>query len=266
MGVGEDKFDIEVEPRGGAGRGVINKIRNAYKRILNYLSFAGRVSPFVVLLIVVLVGLTAGAFYVNYSPSANKICTLCHNMEPYYQGIATSPHREINCHKCHPLSPSVIREGVVQLLEAPSAAEIREKFGPEINMYEVCLKCHVKEDLLQRQIHNVHFEMAVEVVGACDICHNPHALEEIDSQCLKCHKETSTIIKHSRFHDEAVFRLEKGDTGVCLECHSKQAVWEVPLAPSCVRGQVEGKGCFDCHNAPLEPPDISGTPCTQCHK
>ena len=203
--------------------------------------------------------------YVNYAPEANKLCLACHNMEPFYRGLLAGGHEEVNCHKCHPLTPSVVKELWIQLTESPSAAEIKERMGPRISMYEACLTCHSIEDLSSLQIHEAHLEMALEVIGSCDICHNPHSPGDLDLNCRKCHGEARMVEEHWLFHEEAIARLEKGDTNVCLECHSSTATWEIELAPSCIRGQIEGKSCFDCHSAPLRAPDISLRQCIECH-
>lgn len=233
----------------------------------NIVNKAGGWKKFIIILIIFLIPVVASAtLYINNSPSANKFCTVCHNMEPYYNAIEQSGHRELNCHKCHPLTLEVIvKEPLAQLLENPSAAEIKEKFSPEISMYKECIQCHVPEKLEEMQIHEVHFGL-VEVTGSCDICHDIHAPSEIDLSCKKCHDEIDMIQLHSEFHEEAIFKLDSGDTSVCNQCHASTAKWQIPLSPSCTKGGVEGKGCFTCHTSNINPPDISRRACTECHK
>ena len=236
-------------------------------RLQRLIDKAGGLKKFILLLIIFLIPVIASAtLYINNSPSANKFCTVCHNMEPYYNAIEQSGHRELNCHKCHPLTPEVIvKEPLAQLLENPSAAEIKEKFSPEISMYSECIKCHSPDKLEKLQIHEVHLGL-VEVTGSCDICHDIHAPSDLDISCTKCHDEASMIQLHADFHNEALYKLDSGDTSVCNQCHSSTAKWEIPLSPSCTKGGVEGKGCFTCHTSRIDAPDISRRACTECHK
>jgi len=233
-------------------------------RLMSWLPRERRAAMLVIALILAS-GIGALTF-VNYAPEANKLCLACHNMEPFYRGLSASGHGEVNCHKCHPLTPSVVKELFIQLTESPSPAEIKEEMGPKISMYEVCLTCHKEEDLASLQIHEAHLEMAIEVIGSCDVCHNPHSPSDLDVSCRKCHDEVDAVREHWLFHEEATARLERGDINVCLECHSSTATWEIELSPSCIRGQIEGKNCFDCHEAPLSAPDISLRQCIECHR
>ncbi len=240
----------------------------ASQAIRRLAAFLSRRQPlpvwFVVLLLLVLVA-GVGLAYVNYAPEANVVCTTCHNMVPFYEGIADTSHGSINCHVCHPLSAAVIGELVVQLTEAPSPAEIKERASKKISMYEPCLSCHRLSELRELRIHEAHLTMAVEVLGSCDICHNPHDPGELPDACTRCHRLGRAIDVHSAMHDEALARFERGEEGVCYECHSDIAEWEVPMAASCLEGLAEGKTCFDCHEPPLDPPMIRDVPCTQCH-
>ena len=219
----------------------------------------------VVLLLLIIVGVSSLA-YVNYSPSANRLCKACHNMEPFVEGIKTTGHDFMNCHKCHPLGLDVVKELYVQITEAPSAAEIKEEAGREIKIYKPCLECHKESDLEKLPIHQVHLTMSIDVLGSCNICHNPHAASELPASCTQCHQLGSAIEDHSKFHEYAEAQIERGNEGVCFECHSPEAKWEVPMSESCLIGLAQGQTCFDCHQAPLDPPNIADEPCTQCHR
>ena len=236
---------------------MLNKLNNQKKRLTSII---------IVVLLFIIPGSIASLLYINYHPSANKLCRSCHNMEPFYIGLMQSGHKELNCHRCHPLEPSIpLKAPVIQLIDRPSAVEIKESFSPKISMYAECIKCHPTNKLKEMQIHEVHLGM-VELTGSCDTCHDIHASSELDLNCKKCHGEVEMIRTHSDFHLEALFKLESGDTDTCNKCHSPDAIWEVPLSPSCTKGGVEGKGCFTCHTSKLEAPDISRRACTECHR
>ncbi len=221
----------------------------------------------IILLILIVVPIVSSAWlYINNVPTANKLCTVCHNMEPFYEAIDQSGHRELNCHKCHPLTlEALIKGSIAQILENPSPLDIKEKSSPDINMYEECIQCHLPEKLEEKHIHVIHLGM-IELTGSCDTCHDPHSPSDLSQACLKCHEESNMINIHAAFHEDAIFKVESGETEICGQCHSSAATWLIPLSPSCTQGGVEGKGCFECHTSSLNPPDITGRECTECHR
>ncbi len=244
---------------------VKTRIRSAYQRLRELLLQRWQLPLWLLAIIVILgVGGVVTA-YITYAPEANTLCKACHNMVPFVESIEDTGHGNLNCHVCHPLGPEVVKELYIQIVESPSAAEIKERSSKKINMYEPCLKCHTEGDLGEKNIHEVHNTMAIELLGSCDICHDPHDLGSLPEKCTNCHKLGRAIEVHSEMHEYAVAQLERGKEGVCFECHSDYAKWKVPLAPSCLEGQTQGKTCFDCHEAPLDPPMIRDQPCTECH-
>lgn len=252
----------ELEAEGGIRYTIVNKI----KGVIGYF-MEKRPLPLwlVVLLVLVIIGVTSLA-YVTYSPGANRLCKACHNMEPFVEGIKTTGHDFLNCHKCHPLGLDVVKELYIQITESPSAAEIKEEVSKELKLYKPCLECHKESQLEELPIHQVHLTMAIDVLGSCDICHNLHAASELPLACTQCHQLGHAIEEHSKFHEYAETQLERGNEGVCFECHSPTAKWEVPLSESCLTGIAQGQTCFDCHQAPLNPPNIANEPCTECHR
>ena len=230
----------------------------------------GRITSFLttkrgVLLLLVLLVVSAGYAvfsYTEHNPESNKFCTVCHNMEPFYQGIEDTPHEAFNCHTCHALSPSVVKELWIQLTEAPSAEEVKER--STVTLIKPCLECHSLSELSEQQIHKAHLGV-IDKARSCNICHNPHALNELDLACKDCHDVAETAEKHAEFHDNAIQQLEKGEYTVCGKCHSEAADWEIKIAPDCFTGIIKGQNCFDCHGSPLSPPRVENRQCIECH-
>ena len=239
---------------------VKERLNELVGRVFNFLA-----SKRGVLLLLVIIVVSAGYAVFSYterSPEANKLCTVCHNMQPFYDAVSQTPHGSFNCHVCHELTPEVVKELWIQLTEAPSAEEVKER--ARLTLMEPCLECHSLQDLASQQIHEAHLG-AIDKSSSCNICHNPHAPREIDLACTDCHDAREAREKHEVFHDLAVQQLEKGDYLVCGECHSPEAKWEVPITPDCFAGIIKNQNCFECHEAPLSPPSIGGRPCTECH-
>lgn len=241
-------------------------IRSRVRAVVRYFLERRPLPLWVVVLLVLVIVAVSSLAYINYSPRANSLCKTCHNMEPFVEGIKTTGHDFLNCHKCHPLGLDVVKELYVQITESPSAAEIKEEASKKISLYEPCLECHKVSDLEELPIHQAHLTMSIDVLGSCDICHNLHAAAELPQACTKCHRLGDAIEEHSKLHEYAEAQLERGNEGICFECHSPQAEWEVPMSDSCLTGLARGQTCFDCHQAPLDPPNIANQPCTQCHK
>ncbi len=231
----------------------------------NLFKARGRLSIAFLALGLIILFLVSFTGFLVYSPRAKGVCSTCHNMKPFVEGIATSGHDFISCYKCHDAFPGIYRDIIVQVFESPTAMDIKSEASKEIRMYKECTSCHDVERLSNSAIHETHLTMAIEVLGSCNICHNPHASAELASSCTQCHLYSREVNSHAKFHDYAESQLERGKEDVCLECHSPNAQWSVPLSNECLKGQARGLTCFDCHSAPLEPPNIAGQPCTRCH-
>ena len=230
------------------------------KSIPERLGARGRLLVFL-LIILVSVGYSVLVF-TEKDPRSNSFCGTCHNMEPFIEAIEPTPHGAFNCHTCHELSPSVVKELWIQLTESPSAAEVKER--STVLLFEKCTECHKVTELTTMQIHEAHLSI-VKKARSCNLCHNPHAEQELASSCTDCHDARSAATTHQGFHDMAIGELERGNTAICSQCHSFDAKWEIPLSPECITGFVKNYGCFDCHEPPLPAPSIVDRPCTECH-
>ena len=203
-------------------------------------------------------------YFVNLDPTFNVLCTTCHNMVPFYEGISETDHGAFNCHTCHPLGPQVVYELYLQIVESPSADEVREHGLKYVRIIEPCERCHTWEEIREVKMHSIH-EGAIRMARACNICHQPHFKDDMKYMCVECHNFEEQYVRHLEFHKEAVRRFEQGDIDVCGRCHSPQAVFEVKIAPDCFIGVLKGQACFECHNPPLDSPEISRYNCLDCH-
>jgi len=200
--------------------------------------------------------------YVMTDPSANQLCNTCHVMTPFIQAVNSTPHGEFNCHTCH--GPPTIDVFMGALDPSITPSIIKEEMSPKINMFEECVACHELNDVLNLRIHSDHLNI-VKKFSSCDVCHDPHIISEEELSCLSCHNEQEAIEEHSKFHTEALQALEQGDRDVCSTCHSPNANVGPGICDESLMGALQGLSCFDCHQAPLDNPDIRDNTCTECH-
>lgn len=214
----------------------------------------------VLLLIMAAVAVIVASFwaYINYDPNSRQFCVLCHNMAPAVAQIGKTPHGAFTCTTCH--SVDIPRWLFVQIVENPTSAQIAERYKPQ--MFETCQKCHKEVPL---NIHTVHIRLAASL-GTCTVCHGIHDQVKLTTACQTCHDVNKIIPRHLQFHSYAWAEVEKGNTAVCLECHSPWARWYVPIGPDCQIGVGQGTPCISCHGpraAPFNPAQF--TNCVTCH-
>ncbi len=244
------------------GSGVVNFIRNIFSKIAGFL--LTRVGVAILVVAVIILSVTTVLAYTEYNPASNELCTVCHSMQPFKDAIDETPHGALNCHTCHELTPAVVNELIVFLTENPSPEEIKERGSVNVRLLDECLECHKLQDLSEMPIHDAHIKISLST-GSCNLCHNPHSQEELDVACSTCHNTQRIIEDHSEFHTLALAELDKGNDEVCLKCHSSDAKWQIEICPESVLGLLRGNSCFDCHQAPLNPPNVAGKSCTDCH-
>lgn len=230
-----------------------------------YEVLSSKIGVFILVILVVALFSMTLYNYTVYDVAANNLCGVCHSMEPFIEGVRDTPHGDFNCHTCHELTFETLKNALVgYILKNPSPPEIAEEYSPKINMYEECTSCHTLPVISEMKIHQTHIGIVTKF-ESCDLCHNPHALNEINTQCLDCHNLDDAIEIHSTFHTLATAELDKGNDEICLKCHSSDATWQIEVCPESVLGLLRGYQCFDCHQPPLHAPDILDKSCTDCH-
>lgn len=238
-------------------------IKNLLSRL--YEALSSKIGVSILIILVVALFLVVLYNYAEYSVAANDLCGVCHSMEPFIEGLRDTPHGGFNCHVCHELTFESLQTSIVGFIVSnPSSSEIVEKFSPKISMYEECVSCHTLPVLSEMKIHQTHIGIVTKF-ESCDICHNPHALNELNTQCLDCHNFDDAVEMHSKFHTMATAELNKGNDKICLECHSTDATWQIEVCPESILGLLRGYQCFDCHQPPLHAPNIIDKSCTDCH-
>ncbi len=230
-----------------------------------YMVLSSKIGVFILLALIVALSSAVLYNYAEYNVAANELCGVCHSMDPFIEGLKGTPHGDFNCHVCHELTLESLQTSLVGFIVSnPPPSEIIDKFSPKISMYEECISCHTLSVISKMKIHQAHISIVTKF-DSCDICHNPHALNEINTQCLDCHNLDAAVETHSKFHILATSELDKGNDEICLRCHSTEATWQVPVCPESILGLLRGYQCFDCHQPPLHNPNILEKSCTDCH-
>jgi nitrate/TMAO reductase-like tetraheme cytochrome c subunit len=193
-----------------------------------------------------------------------KFCTSCHLMTGPFSKWETSPHREVNCHTCHPGS---LQENLHQLwatvTEQPREIKKHASIDPK-----VCAKCHLSSDRRWKQVaatagHRVHVERHKIT---CVRCHSPsvHVFQPMIGVCQSCHQEITIRVGGMEHFD-------------CLNCHDYTARQPVllPTSAACLscHRTPGGKGIHDGGPgarrpaSPTEPPVgvHANIPCGECH-
>ncbi|MDR0433668.1 MAG: cytochrome c3 family protein [Gracilibacteraceae bacterium] len=174
----------------------------------------------VILVLGVLVLLGAGGGFGVMKASDNPaFCTLCHNMQKYYDSFSFSQTDEKNgenydllakrhadsadalvCHDCHEASLSVqLSEGVKFITGNYLDPLERRDFGDQF-----CLDCHDFEEVKQ-----ITRERFAEVSGPPYNVANPHDSHNGELDCSVCH------------------RMHQKQTLLCAQCHELKWTGEV---------------------------------------
>jgi len=218
----------------------------------------------IILIIIVLISLPI-VFYIEETPYGKYICNTCHSMNFYVAAIEEDPHGNYSCMVCHERPSLAELPGMMftEVFQRPEAMEIFEKYHPQTqkNLLEHCENCHHREDVEKLKIHIYHLTI-VETLHTCSICHVPHIKEFLNESCTQCHDYSATVEKHMYMHGSLTQQLISIN---CAQCHSPQSSAYVPPANVCLQATIEGESCLACH-AQLRPPDITGKPCTACHR
>ncbi len=157
------------------------------------------VAGFVLAGVMLLAGIS---FWWTSQPS---FCARCHVMEPFIAAWEESPHREVNCERCH-LKPGFFgclggKIGSLQVVMDYVRGEYKDwSFNAAVTNAS-CLQCH--ESILDANIHTESIEVShrniVEAGGKCMSCHSTVAHGEavpVGSEthpsmaaCLRCHND-----------------------------------------------------------------------------
>ena len=160
-------------------------------------------------------------------------CAQCHQEEVV--GVST-------CSACHPIGdPGTC--GIASI-HGGSCLECHFACGDNTHM-DICLGCHSSEDILAQ--HEVELD-----VGVCGTCHpqgNPgkcNLANRHSTRCIGCHSECAD-------GPTTTTSVTSGHTGICLQCHSPDALHF---------DQEEGhKDCDQCHQGG----DVGASACSACH-
>ncbi len=128
---------------------------------------------FIALVVLGVVGM-AGVEKASDNP---KFCTLCHNMQPYYDSFKNSDllankhaAKGVKCHGCHEASIKVQADEGVKYITGNYKTPLDKREFPK----EFCLKCHKKD-----------FESVKTKTKFGDF--NPHDSKHGDLNCTTCH-------------------------------------------------------------------------------
>lgn len=256
------KGDVSVE---GSGVGILGfqaRITEGLSRLVGIARYKARL---ILVILSMLIFLSVFQAYMVSSPRSQSVCASCHNMVPFVEGARETGHGSTSCYKCHDSFPGIYKDLAYQLFVSPSSLDIKEKYSGITSDLGLCLECHDLGRITQLNIHNVHYSLFADVLSSCSVCHDIHSPGATEASCTGCHSFSRQVSQHSKFHEYATSELQRGNPAVCIECHSPNAKWGVPLTDECLKGQSMGLTCFDCHTAPLDKPNIVGKSCTQCH-
>ncbi len=149
-----------------------------------------------------------------------ELCEHCHTRSE--RAVIHKPVADNECDKCHDPHGSDHR---LQLLGDPS--------GP------LCFPCHKPEEYGGIR----HVDGRVEIVGACDVCHESHSSwkprllpKEVQQLCMECHGELRSRLELiGRSHTPVM-------EGRCLDCHDAHTMEH----PGQLREEPPGL-CYLCH-------------------
>jgi nitrate/TMAO reductase-like tetraheme cytochrome c subunit len=115
-----------------------------------------RILPYVVLGILTLLVLTAGAYAWEYTNSPSFCGETCHTMPPEYTAYLTSPHARIDCVDCH------IGKGFIATRITRKAGDLRHVFKTTFHNYEFPIRA---DDLRPAR-------------ETCELCHFPEKFSD----------------------------------------------------------------------------------------
>ncbi|HWO70196.1 MAG TPA: NapC/NirT family cytochrome c [Actinomycetota bacterium] len=158
----------------------------------------------------------AASFWWTSQPS---FCARCHVMTPYVEKWEASPHREVNCERCH-LTPGFFGfiggkiAGLQVVMNYIRGTYEDWSFNAAVPN-AACLQCH--EDILAGNVHDprtgitVSHRNIVELGGKCLNCHSTVAHGEAVAYGSATHPTMSACL---RCHNDRIAPLE------CNLCHT----------------------------------------------
>ena len=248
------------------------------RRIVTWFSVqsrAAKIAIAVVVSVLIVSTVAAGAATWDYTQHSNDFCTGCHVMNPAFSQFASdsNKHAELNCHDCHqqPLSASA-RQLYLWVAERP------ERIGEHAPVpNRVCETCHVTGDTATWQRiastagHRTHLESDSSSLKdlQCVSCHGVevHSFKPVSETCgtSGCHSTEDT--------DIVLGRMSTQTAGHCAACHQFTAdVPALATRDSAVTTLMPGRAqCLGCHEMRAvladfdEGKDPHGGKCGLCH-
>jgi nitrate/TMAO reductase-like tetraheme cytochrome c subunit len=128
-----------------------------------------------------------------------QFCTLCHNMQPYYDSwhdsnLLANKHAKanVNCHDCHePSLAQQTEEGIKYITGDFETPLKKREFAKDF-----CLKCHDFEQVKAKTIFDNRY--------------NPHDSHNGEQECISCHS------------------MHQQSKVMCSECHSSPWMQKLP--------------------------------------
>ncbi len=201
-----------------------------------------------------------------------ELCSYCHTQSE--RSVVHKPVADKECDKCHDPHGTDLR---LHLLGDPS--------GP------LCFPCHKPGEYGSRQ----HIDGQVQMVGACDVCHESHSSwmpkllpAKQDELCLVCHETLRAHLEliggshapvldgqcldcHDAHTTEHPRQLRESTQRLCYSCHEHDNIKKLVETSTFVHGALTEKdSCNACHLGhgsvlPALLADKEKTLCLSCH-
>lgn len=161
----------------------------------------------------------------------SQVCFPCHNHDfEGKQSLHVPAAVQWRCLHCH--QP--------EARQSPKSKDKPLRFTVE-NVREISILCYSCHPKVEKQVNTLPFVHGPLGMGACNLCHDPHA---------------------SKWPN----LLENNVTTLCATCHDMQSVLSQPVVHTVLRD----KGCTACHNAhasshPLQLTSAGNDLCLSCH-
>jgi len=202
----------------------------------------------------------------------SELCSYCHTQSE--RSVVHKPVADKECDKCHDAHGS---DHPLQLVGDPS--------GP------LCFPCHKPEEYGGIR----HVDGRVEVVGACNVCHESHSSwmpsllpKEVQQLCLLCHENLRSRLEligrshtpvmegrcldcHDAHTTEHPGQLRADAPELCYLCHDHDDIRKLVETSPVVHGAMTTKeSCNGCHagHGSVLPKLLSGPEkslCLSCH-
>ena len=193
--------------------------------------------------------------------TTDVVCSSCHVMRIYSDGLAEAQHATIDCHSCHSSTPEArisLTSNVVTKMIPATLFGADDVSGPGTRIPGgACLSCHAEVMNTVTDTRGIRIDHAscVSETGACDACHTTATHGEaarwprqiVMEECTICHVENGASIECDICH-QGKLQSERLARGPWRVTHGPE--WQT------THGAGTLDACRTCH-----PPNY----CTDCH-